>query len=159
MALQSVRAMEAPNTDRQIQNCNSKLIKVLIILNLIIVELLVLRKVKKSVFFWGQPFSNMVEIKLFLADTKSYVSLNLNQSTRNAHLVKLTGEISSDRVTLKEKLYMGCVSNKLGKHSHNPDNKEIHLPTNLLVPLFHKLKVRNLFGKRNLMHIYIMLKQ
>ena len=39
------------------------------------------------------------------------------------------------------------------------DNKEIHLPTALLVPLFHKLKVRNLFGKRDLMHVYIMLKQ
>ena len=102
MALQRVRAMEALNTDRQIQNCNSRLIKVLMILNLIIVELLLLRKVKKSVFFWGQPFSNMVKIKLFLADTKSYISLNLNQSTRNAHLFKLIGELSSDKVTLKK---------------------------------------------------------
>ena len=76
MALQRVRAMEALNTDRQTQNCNSRLIKVLMILNLIVVVLLLLRKVKKSVFFWGQPFSNMVKIKLFLADTKSYVSLN-----------------------------------------------------------------------------------
>ena len=39
------------------------------------------------------------------------------------------------------------------------DNKDIHLPTTLLVPLIHKLKVRNLFGKRDLMHVYIMLKQ
>ena len=73
------------------------------ILNLILVVLLLLRKVKKSVFFWGQPFSNMVKIKLFLADTKSYVSLNLNQSARNAHLFKLIGELSSDKVTLKKK--------------------------------------------------------
>ena len=72
------------------------------ILNLIIVVSLLLRKVKKSVFFWGQPFSNMVKIKLFLADTKSYVSLNLIQSTRNAHLFKLIGELSSDKVTLKK---------------------------------------------------------
>ena len=39
------------------------------------------------------------------------------------------------------------------------DNKEIHPPTTLLVLLIHKLKVRNLFGKRDLMHVYIMLKQ
>ena len=67
MALQRVRAMEALNTDRQLQTCNSGLIKVLMILNLIIVVLLLLRKVKKSVFFQGQPFSDMVKIKLFLA--------------------------------------------------------------------------------------------
>ena len=39
------------------------------------------------------------------------------------------------------------------------NSKEIHLPTTLLVLLIHKLKVRKLFGKRDLMHIYIMLKQ
>ena len=78
MALQRVRAMEAPNADRQVQNCNSGLLKVLMILNLVIVASLLLRKIKKSIFFWGQLFSNMVKIKLFLADTKSYISLNLN---------------------------------------------------------------------------------
>ena len=51
MALQRVRAVEALNNDRQIQNCNSRLIKVLMILNLIIVVSLLLRKVKKSVSF------------------------------------------------------------------------------------------------------------
>ena len=39
------------------------------------------------------------------------------------------------------------------------NNKEIHLPTTLLVPFIHKLKVRKLFDKRDLMHMYIMLKQ
>ena len=53
MALQRVRAVEALKTDRQIQNCNSGLIKVLMILNLIVMVSLLLRKVKKSVFFWG----------------------------------------------------------------------------------------------------------
>ena len=159
MALQRVRAMEALNTDRQIQNCNSGLIKVLIILNLIIVVSLLLRKVKKSVFFWGQPFCNMVKIKLFLADTKSYVSLNLNQSARNAHLFKLIGELSSDKVTLKKNWIWDMLAINWGNTHIILDNKEIHLPTTLLVPLFHKLKVRNLFGKRDLMHLYIMLKQ
>ena len=77
MALQRVRAMETLNTDRQVQNCNSGLLKVLMILNLVIVASLLLRMIKKSIFLWGQPFSNMVKIKLFLADTKSYVSLML----------------------------------------------------------------------------------
>ena len=39
------------------------------------------------------------------------------------------------------------------------NNKEVHLPTTLLIPSIHKLKVRQLFGKRDSMHVYIMLKQ
>ena len=88
MALQRDGAVEALNTNRQTQNCNSELLKILMILNLVIVVSLLLRKIKRSVFFWGQPFSNMVKIKLFLADTKSYVSLDLNKIARNTHLLK-----------------------------------------------------------------------
>ena len=154
MALQRVRAMEALNTDRQIQNCNSRLIKVIMILNLVIVVSLLLRKIKKGVFFWGQPFSDMVKIKLFLADTKSYVSLNLNQATGNTHLFKLIGELSSDKVALKKNWIWDVLKIKWGNTHIILDNKEIHLPTTLLVPLIHKLKVRNLFSKRDLMHMY-----
>ena len=39
------------------------------------------------------------------------------------------------------------------------NEKEIHLPTKLIIPLIHKLKVSKLFGKRDLLHVYIMLKQ
>ena len=129
------------------------------ILNLVVVVLLLLRKIKKSVFFWGKPFSNMVKIKLFLADKKSYVSLNLNQSTLNTHLFKLIGGLSSDKVTLKKNWIWDVLEIKWVNTHMIPDNKEIHLPTTLLVLLIHKLKVRNLFGKRDLMHVYIMLKQ
>ena len=48
IALQRVRAVEALNTDRQVQNCNSGLLKVLMILNLVIVVLLLLRKIKRA---------------------------------------------------------------------------------------------------------------
>ena len=39
------------------------------------------------------------------------------------------------------------------------NDKDIHLPTMLVIPLIHKLKVRKLFSKRDLLHVYIMLKQ
>ena len=94
-----------------------------------------------------------------MADTKSYVLLNLNQSARNAHLFKLIGELSSDKVTLKKNWIWDVLEIKWGNTHIILDNKEIHLPTTLLVPLIHKLKVRNLFDKRDLMHVNIMLKQ
>ena len=93
-ALQRVRAVEALNTDRQVQNCNSGLLKILMVLNLVIVVSLLLRKIKKSILSQGQPFSNMVKIKLVLADTWSYISLDLNQLAGNTHLFKLTRELS-----------------------------------------------------------------
>ena len=111
MALQRPRAVEALNTNRQTQNCNSELLKILMILNLVIVVSLLLRKIKKSVSFWGQPFSNMVKIKLFLADTKSCVSLDLNKIVGNTHLFKLTGDLSLEKATLRKNWIWGCVGN------------------------------------------------
>ena len=51
MALQRVRTVEALNTNRQTQNCNSELLNFLMILNLVIVVSLLQRKIKKSLFF------------------------------------------------------------------------------------------------------------
>ena len=101
----------------------------------------------------------MVKIKLFLADTKSYVSLNLNQSARNTHLFKLIGKLSLDNVMLKKNWIWDVLEIRWRNTHIVLNNKEIHLPTTLIVPLIHKLKVRRLFGKRDLMHVYIMLKQ
>ena len=129
------------------------------ILNLVIVVSLLLRNIKNSVFFWGQPFSNMVKIKLFLADTKSYVSLHLNQLAGNTHLFKLTGELSLENVTLKKNWIWDVLEIKWKNICIVLNNKEVHFPTTLLIPFIHKLKVRKPFGKRDLMHVYIMLKQ
>ena len=159
MALQRIRAVEALNTNRQAQICNLGLLKILMIINLVIVVLLLIRKIKKSVFFQGQPFSNMVKIKMFLADTKSYVSLDLNQLAGNTHLFKLTGELSLENITLKKNWIWDVLEIKWEDICIVLNNKEVHLPTTLLIPFIHKLKVRKLFGKRNLMHVYIMLKQ
>ena len=129
------------------------------ILNLVIVASVLLRKIKKSVFFWGQPFSNIVKIKLFLADTNLYVSLDLNQLAGSTHLFKLTGELSLENVTIKKNWIWDVLEIKWGNICIVLNYKEIHLPTTLLVPFIHKLKVRSLFGKRDLMHVYIMFKQ
>ena len=159
MALQKVRAVEDLNTDRQTQNCNSELLKILMILNLVIVVLLLLRKIKKSVFYWGQPFSNKVKIKLFLADTKSYVSLDLNKIAGNTHLFKLTGGLSLENVTFRKNWIWDALKIRWDDIHIILNDKEIHLLTMLVIPLIHKLKVRKLFGKRDLLHVYIMLKQ
>ena len=160
MALQGVRAINALDTNKQNnQSCNSELLKILIILNLVIVVSLLLRKVKKSIFFQGQIFSNMVKIKLFLADTKSYVALDLNKITRNTHLFKLTGELSLDNITLIKNWIWDVLEIQWDDIHIILNDKDIHLPATLVIPLINKLKVRKLFNKMDLVHVYIMLKQ
>ena len=72
------------------------------VLNLIIVILMALIKLKKGIIFQGHFFSNMVKIKLFIADTESYEPLELNKLTGNVHLFKLTGTLLLGNVTLKK---------------------------------------------------------
>ena len=119
----------------------------------------VLFNIKKSVFFQGQPFSNMVKIKLFVADTKSCVSLDLNKITGNTHLFKLTGELSLENVTLRKNWIWDVLEIRWDDIHIILNEKEVHVPTMFVIPFIHKLKVRKLFGKRDLLHVYIMLKQ
>ena len=129
------------------------------VLNLVIVVSLLLQKDKEKYILLRIAFSNMVKIKLILADTKSYVSLNLNQSARNTHLFKLMGELSPNNIILKKNWIWDVLEIKWGNTHITLNDKEIHLPTTLLVALIHKVRVRKLFDKRNSMHIYIKLKQ
>ena len=129
MALQRVRAIDALNTNKQSQSCNSELLKILMILNLAIVVLLLLRKIRKSVIFQGQLFSNMVKIKLFLADTKSYVSLDLNKIAGSTNLFKLTGELSLDNITLRKNWIWDVLEIRWDSIHIILNDKDIHLPT------------------------------
>ena len=85
--------------------------------------------------------------------------MNLIHLAGNTHLFKLIGELSPDDVVLKKNWIWDVLETKWGNTCIILNSKEIHLPTTLLVPLIHKLKVRKLFAKRDLMHVYIMLKQ
>ena len=69
------------------------------------------------------------------------------------------GELSPNNVILKKNWIWHVLEVKWGNTHITLKDKEIHLPTTLLVPLIHKINVRKLFDKINLMHVYIMLKQ
>ena len=120
IASQRIKAVEAPNTDKPVQNCNSGILKILMILNLVIVVSLLLRKIKKSILFQGQPFSNMVKVKLFLANTKSLCLAKLESIIQKYTSIQTNGWSITKRCHPKEKLDMECVRSKIGKHPHNP---------------------------------------
>ena len=68
------------------------------------------------------------------------------------------GELSLHDVILKKNWIWDVLEIKWGNTYITLNNKEIHLPTTLLILLVHKIKVRKLFNKINLMHVYIILK-
>ena len=160
IALQHVKAIEALNTTNQNkQNCDLGILKFLMIFNLIMVIIIILVKIKKSRIFQGQFFSNMVKIKLLLADTESYVPLELNKLAGNIHLFKLIGELSLDNVTQKKNWIWDILEVNWNSVHITLNDKEINLPGTLIIPLAYKLKARKLFNKRSSLHVYIMLKQ
>ena len=123
------------------------------------VIIIILVKIKKSRISQGQFFSNIVKIKLFLADTESYVPLELNKLAGNVHLFKLTGELSLDNVTLKKYWIWDVLEVNWNNACITLNEKEINLPVTLIIPLAHTIKVRKLFSGRSSLHVYIMLKQ
>ena len=71
--------------------------------------------------------------------------------------VQMTGELSLDNVTLRKNWIWDVI--EIRWDDIHIILNDIHLPTMLVIPLIHKLKVRKLFAKRDLLHMYIMLKQ
>ena len=121
--------------------------------------LLILIKIKKSRVFQGHLFTNMVKVNLFLADTQSYVPLELNSAARNVHLFKLTGALLIENFTLKKNWIWDILEVNWNNIHVTLNDKEISLPGTLTIPLAYKLKVRRLFTDRSSLHVYIMLKQ
>ena len=158
MILHHVKTIEAA-TLKEIENCHFGIMKLLIILNLAMTILLVLIKIKKSRVFQGCLFTNMVKVNLFIADTQSYVPLELNRIAGNVHLFKLTGALLIENFTLKK----NCIWDVLEANWNNVcvtlNDKEINFPGTLTMPLAYKLKVRRLFTERSSLHVHIMLKQ
>ena len=104
IALQCVKAVESAALNQQNQNCEFGLIKFLMILNLILVTLMALAKFKKSRFFKGQLFSNIVKIKLFIADAQCYIPLDPNKIAGNVHLFKLHATLNIDKCYSNRKI-------------------------------------------------------
>ena len=86
MALHCVKTIEAAAL-KENESCEFELMKFLIILNIAMITLLVLIKIK------GCLFTSVVKVNLFIADTQSYVPLELNRIAGNVHLFKLTGTL------------------------------------------------------------------
>ena len=88
MALQCIKAVEAAALNPHYAICENGLVKILMILNLSIVALMALAKLRKSRIFKGRLFSKTNKIKLFIADNQCYIPLHLNKMAGSLHFLK-----------------------------------------------------------------------
>ena len=88
IALQCIRVIEVFNPKYQDVHCDFSILKYIMILILVVVIILAFGKLRKSRIFRGWLFSNIVKIKLFIADAQSYVPIELSKIPGNVHLFK-----------------------------------------------------------------------
>ena len=158
IALQHVKAIEGTNPKNQEAHCEFGIVKFIMLLNLVVVTLMALARIRKSRLFKGQLFSNRVKIKLFIADTQSYVPSDLNKIAGNVHLFKMTGALLLENVTLRKNWIWDVLEIDWSEVCVTLNEREINLPISTVIPLVYKLKIRWLFNKKNQLHLYIMLK-
>ena len=89
MPLQCIKTVEAAALNPHYAICETSLVRILMILNLTIVTLMTLTKLKKSRIFRGRLFSNTIKTKLFIEDNQCYITLHLSKMTGSVHLFKL----------------------------------------------------------------------
>ena len=70
MALQCIKTVEVAALNPQHVICKNGLVRILKIINLAILTLMALAKLRKSKIFKGRLFSNTIKIKLFVVDNQ-----------------------------------------------------------------------------------------
>ena len=161
MALQCIKTVEAAALNPQHIICKNGLVRILMIINLAIITLMALVKLRKSKIFKGRLFSNTVKIKLFVADNQCYILLNLNKITGSLHSFKLHGMLIKENLTLRKNWIWDVLEIDWTDVYVIQNDKEINLPVTVVVPMYYKFKLRQLLrnSRRDSLHLYIMLKQ
>ena len=141
MALQCIKAVEAAALDPHYAICDIGLVRILMILNLSIVTLIALAKLRKSRLFQGRLFSNTIKIKLFIADNQCYIPLHLNKMAGSVHLFKMHGMLIKENLILKKNWIWDVLEIEWTGMYVLQTNKEINLPVTVVVPMYYKLKL------------------
>ena len=123
-----------------------------------VVTILAFGKLRKSRIFRGWLFSNIVKIKLFIADAQSYVPIDLSKIAGNVHLFKLTGALLLENINLRRNWILDVLEVDWHDVHVTLNGKELNLPISVVIPLVDNFRVR-WHIKKNPLHLHIMLKQ
>ena len=161
IALQCVRTIEVTALNSNHIICESGLEKMLLIINLIVVTIMAITKLRKSRIFKGKLFSNSIKVKLFIADNHCYIPLPLNKLAGSINLITLHGVLRKENLVLRKNWTWNFLEIDWTDVYLLQDHKEINLPVTVAIPLYYKYKLRQLLrhSRKDPLHLYIMLKQ
>ena len=161
LALQCIKTVEAAALNPQHIICENVLVRILMIINLAILILIALAKLRKSKIFKGRLFSKTIKIKLFVVDNQCYILLHLKKMTGSVHLFKLHGMLIKENLTLKKNWICDVLEIDWTYVYIMQNDKEINLPVTVVVPMYYKFKLRQILrnSRRDSLNLFIMLKQ
>ena len=102
IALQSIETVEAAALNPNHVICKNGLVRIFMIINLAILTIMTLAKLKKSKIFNSRLFSNTVKIILFVVHNQCYILVHLNKITGSVHSFKLHGILIKVNLTLRK---------------------------------------------------------
>ena len=157
IALQCIRTVEAAALNPDHIICESGLERMLLIINLAVITIMAIAKVRKSRIFTGKLFSNSIKVKLFVADNHCYIPLHLNKLAGSAHLLKLHGSLTKENLILRKNWIWDVLEIDWTDMYVLQDHKEINLPVTVAIPLYYKYKLRQLLkhSRKDPLHLYI----
>ena len=161
IALQHIKTVEAAALNPNHIICESGLVKILLVINLAILNIMAFAKLRKSRIFKGKLFSNTIKFKIFVADNHCYIPLHLNKLAGSVHLFKLHGILTKENLVLKKNWIWDVLEIDWTDMYLLQDHKEINLPVTVVIPMYYKYKLKQLLRKSrtNSLHLYLMLKQ
>ena len=113
LLLYKAKEVEARTTTKIDDSRCGNLAYIGIALTLLSMAIVILLHYRKSKFYRGHRFSNIVKIVLFISDVQHYIPIKLCK-TRKPSLIQNHGHINITRYKTKQKLLVGHFRNKLG---------------------------------------------
>ena len=89
--------------------------------------IVILLHYRKSKFYRGYRFSNIVKIVLFMSDVQHYTPIKLCKTSGSPHLFKITGTLNSEDIKLNKNYLWDTLEINWDKIKLSFNNNEIEL--------------------------------
>ena len=129
-----------------------------IALTLLSMAIVILLHYRKSKFYRGYRFSNVVKIVLFISDVRHYIPRKLCKTSGSLHLFKITDTLTSEDIRLNKNYLWDALEINWDKIKLSFNSNEIELPQLVTIKMQDKIRVRRMMI-RETQNFHIMIKQ
>ena len=119
---------------------------------------LTIEKLYRMPIFRTYCYSNTIKIMLFISDIKSYVPIKLCKTSGSIHLLRLTGNINIENITLHQNTLWDILEIDWRPVTITLNGNVINLPGSVIIPFRDKFKIRRIIKSKPLL-LHLNLKQ